>query len=195
MKIRGLRLFLFSAITLLAACGGLRYAQVNPEARDFHPRTIAILPVDVRTSYEATGLADEIFTRVLQKEGHFQKVVSPGEIRERMGQDPAISKDISDYVAKLRAVSFSDPALTRAIGKHFEVEALLLATVDFWIYTVEGEDKVAKVGFAVDLVDAASGRVVWKAAHHEIKTYWLLKPALPDLAESVAGMIVAEMPR
>lgn len=195
MKKTGSRFCLFSMIVLLAACGGIRYAQVNPEARDFHPRTLAILPVDVRTSYEATGLADEILTRVLRKTGKYPKVISPAEIRDRMEKDPAVSKDIFDYVAKFRAVNFSDPTLTRAIGKHFEVEAILLSTVDSWNYTMEGEDKVAKVGFAVDLIDTATGRVAWKAAHHETKTYWLIKPALPDLAESVAGMIVAEMPR
>ncbi len=194
MKKAGIRFFLFITIALLSACGGLRYAQVNPEAKDFHPRSIAVLPVDVRTSYEATGQADDILTRTLEKSGKFSKVVSPGEIRKEMEKDAALSRNISDYVAKFRAVNFSDPSLTLSLGEHFDVEALLLATVDFWTYTVEGEDKVAKVGFAVDLIDTATGRVAWKAAHHETKTYWLIKPDLPDVAESVAQIIVADMP-
>jgi hypothetical protein len=112
-----------------------------------------------------------------------------------MGKDPAFSKEVTDYVTKFRAVSFSDPVLTQALEDRLETEAILLVTVDYWYYTVEGEDKIAKVGFAVDLVNASTGRIAWKAAHHEQKTYWLIKPALPDLAESVAGTIIGEMPR
>lgn len=195
MRHKGFPIFLFVATVLLAACGGIRYSQVHPDAKEFHPKTIALLPVDVRTSYEATGMADEVFTRVLRKNGLFRKVVSPTEIRERMEKDPAFSKEVTDYVTKFRAVSFSDPVLTRALADRLEIEAILLVTVDYWYYTVEGEDKIAKVGFAVDLVDASTGRIAWKAAHHEQKTYWLIKPALPDLAESVAGTITGEMPR
>lgn len=195
MRHKGFRILLFVATVLLAACGGIRYSQVNPEAKGFHPKTIALLPVDVRTCYEATGMADEVFTRVLRKSGFFGKVVSPTEIRERMEKDSAFSKEVTDYVTKFRAVSFSDPVLTRALADRLEIEAILLVTVDYWYYTVEGEDKIAKVGFAVDLVEASTGRIAWKAAHHEQKTYWLIKPALPDLAESVAGTITAEMPR
>lgn len=180
---------------LLAACGGIRFSQVHPEEKGFHPKTVALLPVDVRTSYEATGTADEVFTRVLRKGGIFDKVVSPMEIGERMEKDPAFSKEITDYVTKFRAVNFSDPVLTRALGERLGIEAILLVTVDYWYYTVEGEDKIAKVGFAVDLVDASTGRIAWKAAHHETKKYWLIKPALPDFAESVAERIMAEMPR
>lgn len=195
MKHTGFRILLFVLTVLLAACGGIRFSQVHPEEKGFHPKTIALLPVDVRTSYEATGMADEVFTRVLRKGGIFDRVVSPMEIGERMEKDPAFSKEITDYVTKFRAVNFSDPVLTRALGERLGIEAILLVTVDYWYYTVEGEDKIAKVGFAVDLVDASTGRIAWKAAHHETKTYWLIKPALPDFAESVAGRIMAEMPR
>jgi hypothetical protein len=66
--------------------------------------------------------------------------------------------------------------------------------VDFWNYTTQGKDKVAKVGFAAKLVDAEAGKIMWEAGHHEVKDYWLIKPDLADLADEVAGKMVDSMP-
>jgi hypothetical protein len=111
-----------------------------------------------------------------------------------MDHDGALRGRVVDYLTKLKTVNFSDPALSRDIGEDYHVEAFLVVNVDFWNYTVEGSDKVAKVGFSVDLIEAKTGRIVWRAGHHEVEDYWIMKPDLSDLAKKVASMMINEMP-
>ena len=49
MMIKKARIFswMIFLTLMLVGCGGLRYAQVAPEAKDFHPQKIGVLPVDV----------------------------------------------------------------------------------------------------------------------------------------------------
>ena len=66
--------------------------------------------------------------------------------------------------------------------------------MDFWNYTVEKDDKLAKVSIGLKLIDTASGKTMWKAGHHLGKTYILIKPDLADVARSVVKEMVEEMP-
>jgi hypothetical protein len=75
-----------------------------------------------------------------------------------------------------------------------KVDAFLLVNVDYWNYTKENDDKVAKVVMDVKMIDAASGKVMWNAGHHEVEAYILMKPALPDVAKSLVKRMTREMP-
>ncbi|NQU03513.1 MAG: hypothetical protein HQ589_05135 [Syntrophaceae bacterium] len=186
--------FLVLVAAMLSACGGLRYSQVAPDAQNFKPESIGVLPVNVGAYEEARGIADQIISGVLVKKGWFANVVSPGKMKSQMDHSSELQKMIIDYLTKLETVNFSDPALSKGIGESYQMEAFLVVNIDFWNYTVEGSDKVAKVGFSIDLVEAKTGKIVWKAGHHEVEDYWLMKPDLSKLAQKVASMMIDAMP-
>lgn len=188
-----LTLFAVMVVTL-SACGGLRYSQVMPDAKDFKPGTIGVLPVNVGAYEEARGAADQIIAGAIVAKEWFKDVVSPSTMKNRMDNDGKLRDAVVGYLTKLETVNFSDPALSGEIGKKYGIEAFLVAGVDFWNYTVEGGDKVAKVGFSMELIEAQTGKVLWKAGHHEVEDYWLMKPDLSKLAQKVAGMMIDEMP-
>ena len=186
--------FCISLALILSACGGLRYSQKAPDAKDFHPGTIGVLPVDIGAYGEARGVVDQIFAGILAEKGWFSNVISPERMKSQMGSDSELTKAVVDYLTKLKTVNFSDPDLSKKIGKHYKIDAFLVVKVDFWNYTVEGDEKVAKVGFAINLVDAQTGIIMWEAGHHEVKDYWLIKPDLADLADDVASTMISHMP-
>lgn len=186
--------FLILMAVMLSACGGLRYSQVAPDAQDFKPKSIGVLPVDAGAYEEARGVADQILSGVLVKKGWFANVVSPDKMKSQMDHNSKLRDMVVDYLTKLETVNFSDPILSKSIGESYQMEAFLVVNIDFWNYTVEGSDKVAKVGFSVDLVEAKTGKIVWKAGHHEVEDYWLVKPDLSKLAKKVATMMIDEMP-
>ncbi len=48
-----------------------------------------------------------------------------------------------------------------------------MVNVDYWNYTKENDDKVAKVDMGIKMIDAASGKILWKAGHHEVEAICL----------------------
>ncbi|MEA2014786.1 MAG: hypothetical protein U9N38_05730, partial [Thermodesulfobacteriota bacterium] len=194
-KYRYYYLFLLFSLTLmLFSCAGLRYSQVNPNAKDFHPKTIGVLPVGVGAYSEAGGVVDQIFAGILVDKRWFSDVASPERIKSQMAYNSDLRKAVIDCLTKLKAVNFSDPELSRQIGEYYKIDAFLVINVDFWNYTTEGEDKVAKVGFSIKLVDAKTGKIMWEAGHHEVEDYWLIKPDLAGLADTVASKMIDSMP-
>ncbi len=182
-------------IFLLAACGGsLRYSQSAPEANNFHPGKIAVLPVDVGIYPGAGGVIDPIVTTVLADRGWFSHVVPTNGVQKVLASSDELRKVLTEYTQKLQTVSFSDPDLSRKIGEGFAVDAFLIVHVDYWNYAVENDNKVAKAGLAMKLVDAATGKIIWKAAHDESREYKFLKPAIADVAKSVAKDMIYCMP-
>jgi hypothetical protein len=188
-------LIIIIALTfVISSCGGIRYSRVMKGAEDFHPKSVGIIEVRAGGYPEAKGTADEIIAKVLSKEEWFSSVISEKKIRERMASEGGIKYIVDKYLMKLKKVSYSDPELSRKIGEIYAVDALLVVTVDFWAYTTEGDDKLAKVGFSMDLVEAASGRIIWRAAHHKVKKYKFFKPDISKLAKSVSSKMIAQMP-
>lgn len=195
MKKRLIKLFLLMVLmVMLSACGGLRYSEVVPDAKDFHPKTIGVLPVNEGAYPEAKDMAGRIIADVLVKKGWFSRVVSAEEIKTRMGTDDDLEKVVKNYLTKLEKVSYSDPELSRKVGEINGIDALLVVSIDFWSYTTEKDDKVAKVGFGMDLVEAQSGTIIWTAGHHKVKKYKFFKPDLPKLAKSVSKKMISHMP-
>ncbi len=178
----------------LFGCGSLLYSQTAPEARNFHPQRIGILPVDVGPFEEARGVVDDIIAAELVKRKWFDSVIAADAFRRGFESGDELKKALFDYLAKLKALSFSDPELSRRIGDLIQADALLVARVDFWQYTTDGRDKFAKVGMGIDLVDTRSGRIVWTASHHILEDYWILKPELPGVAKKLTAMMIGKMP-
>ncbi|MEA3470710.1 MAG: hypothetical protein U9R24_03230 [Thermodesulfobacteriota bacterium] len=190
-----LSLITIIALTLvISSCGGIRYSRVTKGAGDFHPKSIGIIDVRAGGYPEAKGTTDEIATEVLSKKKWFSNVISEKKIRERMTSEDGVEDSVDEYLMKLEKVSYSDPELSRKIGEIYNIDALLVVTVDFWTYTTEGDDKVAKVGFSMDLVEAASGKIIWRAAHHKVKKYKIFKPDISKLAKSVSKKMITQMP-
>jgi hypothetical protein len=175
-------------------CGGLRYSQVTPEAKDYHPKRVGVFPVDVGTYEEARGVIDEIIASVLVDKGWFANVVSADTISNRIQTNEELRKVYLDYISKLKSVNFSDPELIKKIGEITGVDAFLVANIDYWNYTKVNDNEVAKVDIGIKMIDAASGKILWKAGHQEVESYMLFKPKLPGVAKDLVRRMIKEMP-
>ncbi|MFH1080531.1 MAG: hypothetical protein V1766_09790 [Pseudomonadota bacterium] len=182
------------SLLLILGCSGLRYSQLAPEVKDFHPKKVGVLPVNVGTYEEARGVIDDIIADELVKRKWFQDVVAAGSINRQLQANEDLRKAVMEYVAKLKTVNFSDPKLSKRIGELAHVEAFLVINVDYWQFTMENKDKIAKVGMSLKMIDADTGIVMWKASHHETETYKWIKPELSKVAKELAGMMIDEMP-
>ena len=182
-------------IMSLAACGGLRFSQVTPEAKDFHPKTVAIFPVEVAgNNEEARGSVEQIVAGVLAEKNWFTDIIDTESLNRQLLANEELRKTMIDYLSKLRTVNFSDPELSKKMGELAKIDAFLLVTVDTWNYTVEKGDKVGKVSLGIKLYEAATGKVMWKAGHQIADSYMLIKPDLPKVARNVVKEMVEYMP-
>lgn len=188
---------IFGAVlcVMVTACGELRFSRVAEGIDTFHPERLCVLSVDAGVYHEEVGnIADELVVDVLKGKGWFSGVVSPKEVAELMNRDDGLRDAVTDYLAKLKTVHFSDPDLSRFIGKACDVDALLVVGVNFWNYTTQGDDKLAKAGFSMDLVAVQTGEIMWKANHCDTKDYTWFKPDLTAFARSVAKDMISQMP-
>jgi len=187
--------FLLFFVLTTIACSGLRYSQVEPAAKDFHPQRITIFPVvDVGTYEEARGDVEQIVAGVLIEKKWFADVKDTASLIRQIQANEELRKAMTDYLSKLRSLTFSDPDLSKKIGELAKVDAFLLISVDSWNYAVENKDKVAKVSIGMRFVEASTGKIMWKAGHHKSESYVLIKPDLPKVARSVVSDMVDYMP-
>ena len=192
-KIGNLTLIILFVLSLMA-CGGLRYSQVDADAKNFHPKRIGVLPVDVGTYEEARGSADLVVAGALAEKKWFDDVVAGDTMKQMLLANEDFRKAVLDYTVKLKTVNFSDPDLSKKIGEIAKVDALLIINIDYWSYTKENDEKIGKVGFGVKMAEAGTGKIMWKAGHHLNESYKLFKPALPDVARKLIKQLLDEMP-
>jgi len=178
----------------LVACGGIRYSQIDAEAKNFHPKRVGVLPVDVGTYEEARGVIDNIAAGVLVEKKWFDVVVAGDTMKNLLLSNEDLRKTVLDYTVKFKTVNFSDPALSKIIGDIAKIDAFLLVNVDHWLYTKENDEKIGKVGLNIKMIEAASGKIMWTGGHNLDEGYTLFKPALPDVAKKLVKQLVAEMP-
>lgn len=192
------RLCIFSLMMLLIVsfigCGGLRYSWIDSEANKYIPKRIGVFPVDVGIFEEARGVIDQVISGVLVEKQWFEDVVAADTISTQLQVNEELRKIYLEYTTKLKAVNYSDPELSKKIGAISKIDTFLLVNVDYWIYTRENDKKVAKVGFGIKMIDASSGKILWKAGHHEAEDYILIKPKLLDVAKDVFKKMIKEMP-
>ncbi len=189
------RCSLILLIMSLTACGGLRFSQVTPEAKDFHPQIVAIFPVEIAgNNEEARGSVEQIVAGVLAEKKWFPDILDTESLNRQLLANEELRKTMIDYFSKLRTVNFSDPELSKKMGELAKIDAFLLITVDTWNYTVEKGDKVAKVSLGMKLYEASTGKIMWKAGHQIADSYILIKPDLPKVARNVVEAMVKYMP-
>ena len=194
VSVRNLIFVVLLCVTL-SACGGLRFSQIAPGIDAFHPEALCILPVDAGVYTQAAGgVVDDIIDDVVKKKGWFSTVVSPKEVAKLMEENDRLKDSITDYLAKLKVVHFSDPDLSGFIGKTCHADAVLVVEVDFWNYTTQGDDNLVKAGFSMQLVAAQTGEVMWKANHFATEKYRWFKPNVAAFARDVAAEMIARMP-
>lgn len=184
------------AIAVLSAigCGGLRFSQLDPAAKDYHPKRIAVFPADVGTYEEARNHIEQIVPGVLMDKKWFPDITDTASLNRQIQVNDELRKAMTDYLSKFQTLNFSDPALSQKIGQLTKADAFLLVAVDYWNYTVEKDKKMAKVSIGLKLIDAETGKIMWKAGHHLAESYMLLKPELSKVARSVVNDMVNEMP-
>ena len=179
---------------VILGCGGLRFSEISPDARDFHPRRIAVLPADTTAFAEAKGVVDRLFAEALIERQWFSDVVGGEAVGRRLESDEAFRKVVAGYLAKRASVSFSDPELSGGIGGLTGTEAFLLVRVDYWNYTTENDKKLAKVSLSITMIEAKTGKALWTAAHHKISEYLIIRPDLPAVARDLIREMVGYMP-
>jgi hypothetical protein len=177
----------------IPGCGGLRFSEISPDARDFHPRRIAILPADTTAFAEAKGVVDRLFAEALIERQWFD-VVGGEAVDRRLKSDEAFRKVVAGYLAKRANVSFSDPELSGRIGGLTGADAFLLVRVDYWNFATEKDKKMAKVSLSITMVEAKTGKALWMAAHQKISEYLIIRPDLPDVARDLIREMIGYMP-
>lgn len=179
----------------LSACGGLRFSQLAPEAKDFHPHSVIIFPVEIGgNSEEARGPVEQIVAGALSEKKWFADIVDAESLNRQLTANEELRQAMAEYISKLRTLNFSDADLSKKIGEITKADAFLLVSVDIWNYAVEQDDKFAKVSLGMKLYDASTGKVMWKAGHQIADKYIMIKPDLPKVARNVAREMVDYMP-
>jgi hypothetical protein len=177
----------------ILGCGGLRFSEISPDARDFHPQRIAVLPADTTAFAEAKGVVDRLFAEALIERQWFD-VVGGEAVGRRLESDEAFRKIVAGYLAKRANVSFSDPELSGRIGGLTGADAFLLVRVDYWNYATEADKKLAKVSLSITMVEAKTGKALWVVAHYKISEYLIIKPDLPNVAKDLIREMIGYMP-
>ena len=181
-------------IPVLGGCGGIRFSQVAPEAKDFHPRSVALLSLDVGGYEDARGVVDGIIAGELAGKNWFHTVVSAQKFQNLLQGSEDLRKAAADYLAKLKMVNFSDPELSREIGKMAGIDVFVVVSVDYWYYTKEGDKNIAKVGLGIRMINADTGALIWKAGHYLVVDYVFMKPDLSSVARDVVKQMIRFMP-
>jgi hypothetical protein len=178
----------------VAGCEGLRFVQTADEAKNFHPKSIGVLPAEVGLYKDAEGKVDAIITEVLVRTKWFNTVIGGEEIRKRIESNEQLKKSVDVYLGKLRELNYSDPELCKVISELCGIEAILIPTVDTWEYTMLSGDKIARVGLSMKLIDTKTGKTMWKAGHLVTEEYHFLKPELTSMGRSLVRKMIDRMP-
>ena len=190
----GIRGAIFFFLLVFIACGNLRYSQLAPESVNFHPHRVGVLPVEAFPYGEAKYSVDRIIAEVLADKKWFTSVVGGEMIDKQNKSSEEFAKVKTAYLAKLKLVHFSDPEMSRQIGHIYDIDAFLVVDIDYWNYTVVNDDKIAKVGLTMKMVEASTGIVMWNATHSIEETYVIFKPDLSDLVKTLIKQMVRRMP-
>lgn len=178
---------------MLAACGGLQEVWMGPDASEFHPKSIAVLPPIVGQYEGARDTALEVVRSALNQAAFFETVI-PAEQVISVFEAKEAGDLLAAYYTKLETTGQSDRDLAVKLGELLKTEALLVVKVNLWEYTRSEGDNVAKVGMGLRMIDAHKGGLVWKARHDNTESYLFLKPSLRDVGAELAEEMLKEMP-
>lgn len=180
---------------IITGCAGVNFSQVNPDAKDFHPKSIAVMPATVGEYESSRDVVEQVISSSLLKTGYFENVVDSTNVKAQIAASTDLANDVSAFIQKLNTIGLSDGAAAAKIKTAVNTEALFLTYVTSWGYGRSEGNKVARVGLGVKLVNAESGQLVWKANHEIVEDYTLMKPNLDKMAKEVMQVLLKEMPR
>jgi hypothetical protein len=138
---------------------------------------------------------EQIFAGVLVDKKWFTDVVDAATIGNQLQSNEELRRAVLDYLVKLKTINASDSDLSKKIGEKLQVDAFFVINVDFWNYTKENNKKFGKVGLGIKMIEASTGKIMWKASHHEAESDMLSKPAWTSVAKDLIKTMVGEMPR
>ncbi|MEN6509318.1 MAG: hypothetical protein ABFD63_11160 [Smithella sp.] len=190
----GIRFVLVISVLLVVACGGLRFSQLDSEATDYHPRKVAVFPVSVGSYEEARNPLEQIVPAELTAKKWFSDVIDTASLNSQIQSNDELRQAVTDYISKLNTLNYSDPALSEKIGQLIGADAFLFITLEEWRYTVEKEKNYAKASIGFKLIDPATGKIMWRAAHNKTERYVLVKPNMSRIARSVIIDLISKMP-
>ncbi len=179
------------------ACSGLRFSQLASEAGDFHPKRVIIFPLEMvmpEGTKEVRAEVEKNIEGALIEKKWFTFVAGTESFNSQLLANEELNKAMTEYLAKLQTVNFSDPNLSRKIGELLNVDAFLMVSVDSWDYIVVKDDKKAFVGMTMKLYEASTGKLMWKAGYDIKEDYMLIKPDLIKVARDVTRKLIAYMP-
>jgi hypothetical protein len=189
-------IFIIFILTTIG-CSGLRFSQLAPEAKDFHPQRVAVFPVEVwnhKAMTDSREAVEQIVAGSLIEKKWFPNVMYAENLKKQIQTNGELRKATTDYLSKLRQLDYSDPDLSRKIGELAKIDALLLVSVDDWEYAEDHDKKLAKVSITMELYDVSTGKLMWKAGHNIIEDYVIIKPELLKIAQDVINKMIGYMP-
>lgn len=181
-------------VTALVGCGGLNFSQISPEAENFHPKTIAVLPATVGQYESARDIVDVSVSRNLADRGWFDNVVDVTTVKTQTLSTPELASNLSAYIQRINTLGVSDSELAGRLRSSLNADALFLTYITSWGYGRMQGNKVGRVGLGLKLVDASKGTIIWKANHELVEDYLLFKPKLDQIADEVLEILIDEMP-
>lgn len=188
---------LLIALFAITACGGLRFHQLAPEAKDFHPRKIAVFPIQVwnHKDIDPRAVVEQIVAGSLVEKKLFDHVMDAETWQKQLQGSDELRAATRNFFDKSTMLNFADPVLSQEIGRIAGIDAFLLIFVDEWKYTDEDDDKkTAHVGLTMKFYDVVTGRLMWKASHINSSDFVIIKPELSRMARDVARKMINYIP-
>ncbi len=185
---------LLLSVLLFSGCAGLNYSKTYPGAQNFHPQSVLVLPVTVGKYETAQELVEDILAKKMGDTGSYKQVVSPYTLKTVLAESPELSHDVSNYIVLLNTVGVSDRLRAKNIGRIYQTQALLAATITDWGYGWVDGEKMGWFGLRLTLVDVKSGDIVWQAKHKSMQDYLVRQPVLAELCEELLDQMLQEMP-
>lgn len=175
----------------LVGCGAGSFFQTSPDGGERSWRKVAVFPAEAGGNAEA-GAAVEAALVELMTANKLEVTMPPVLSAKLSARD--LQRTVGDYTRKLYILNFSDPELSKQIGEALEIDAFVLPKVEYWGYSKkEGDKDIAKIGIGLILIEAKTGRVLWRGVKYETREYLLLKPPLAGVARDLLKKMVNEM--
>jgi hypothetical protein len=184
----------FTAVLLLAGCGGLQEVWEGPGARVFRPQAIAVLPPMASQYDSAREDIQEVLAIALRRMGHIERVMPPESVTDIFQGSKEAFDSLVFYFSRLEMTGQSDKESAITLGKALSVDSFLVVRVNSWEYIRKEGDNVGRVGLSLRLIDATTGTTVWKARHERSSSYMFFRPNLKDIAKELALEMTSYMP-
>ena len=174
---------------MLCGCSIFNGSSSVQEHSEIVNKKIAIFPVSVGINTAATGEIEEVLSDILIKEKRF-KIIPTTMVTEKLKSDKKIREEYDNYYSMLTVLFFSDDKLSKKIGETLEADYFLFPIVEFWSNVIEEKKEYAKVSLKLILVEAASGKIMWRETKNDKERIIFGGTDLRDVARGLAKDIL-----